>query len=45
MKLCVKYQRPGPSAFSQEDFLKCFAIWVYVKQVTSGAGQFFTQGL
>ena len=41
MMLCIKYQRPGPSAFRQEDF---FPIWVYVKKVTPSAGPFLTKG-
>ena len=41
----IKYQRPGHSAFRQEDLFYFFPIWVYVKQVTLHAGPFLTPGI
>ena len=40
MKLHIKYQRPGPSGFNQEEFLSFYPYesTMYVKQVSLEAG-------
>ena len=44
MKLYIKYQRPGPSGFSQEDFKRDFPMLVYVKHVGPWVGPFLDKG-